>query len=113
MVHSSVHEMATTGPDIDYTARGTVVRAVSAVTLVICSLFVCLRLVSRFFVVRKAGWDDYTMILAWILAFGASFSIIYGSTKGLGRHQGDIPEEWSGELQQSSYAFSVIYVCPP
>lgn len=102
--------MATTAPNVDYVTRGPVVRAVSAATLAFCSLFVGLRLISRFYVVRKAGWDDYMMILAWILAFGASFSIIFGSTKGLGRHQQDIPEAWADPLQQSSYAFSVIYV---
>ncbi|KAF2127055.1 MFS monosaccharide transporter-like protein [Dothidotthia symphoricarpi CBS 119687] len=101
--------MVTTNTNLDYATRGPVVRAVSAVTLALCTLFVVLRLVSRFYVVRKAGWDDYTMILAWIFAVGASFSIIYGSTKGLGRHQDDIPDQWMDQLQQSSYAFSVIY----
>jgi hypothetical protein len=65
---------------------------------------------SRFFVVKKPGWDDYAMIVAWLLAFGASFSIIYGTTKGLGRHQQDVPDEWLPEMQQAAYAFSVLYV---
>ncbi|KAF2998166.1 hypothetical protein E8E13_003015 [Curvularia kusanoi] len=49
------------------------------------------------------------MLAAWVLAFGASFSIIFGTTKGLGRHQGDIPDEWLEQMRQSSYAFSVLY----
>ena len=65
---------------------------------------------SRFFVVKKPGWDDYAMIVAWLLAFGASFSIIYGTTKGLGRHQQNIPDEWLPDMQQAAYAFSVLYV---
>ena len=59
--------------------------------------------------VKKPGWDDYTMIAAWMLAFGASFSIIFGTTKGLGRHQDDIPDHWLELMQQSAYAFSVLY----
>lgn len=84
-------------------------RATSAATLVLCSVFVILRLMSRFFVVKKPGWDDYTMIAAWLLAFGASFSIIFGTTRGLGRHQDDIPDQWLEPMQQSAYAFSVLY----
>lgn len=93
-----------------FSTRGPVVMGVSAATLAICSLFVGLRLISRFAVVRKPGWDDYTMILAWVLAFGASFSICYGTTKGLGRRQEDIPVEWLRPMKQASYVFSVLYV---
>jgi fucose permease len=64
---------------------------------------------SRFFVVKKPGWDDYTMIMAWVLAFGASLSIILGTTRGLGRHQDHIPEDWLEPMRKSSYAFSVLY----
>jgi preprotein translocase subunit Sss1 len=83
---------------------------VSAATLAVCSLFVGLRMISRFLVVRKPGWDDYTMLLAWLLAFGASFSICYGTTRGLGRRQEDIPTEWLQSMKQTSYVFSVLYV---
>lgn len=84
---------------------------VSAATLALCSLFVFLRLISRFVVVRKPGMDDYTMILAWLLAMGASVSICYGVSKGLGRRQEDIPKEWLRPMKQASWAFSVLYVC--
>jgi hypothetical protein len=110
MVYGSAHVMATVDPSNDFSTRGPVVMGVSAATLALCSLFVGLRLVSRFLVVRKPGWDDYTMILAWILAFGASFSICYGTTKGLGRRKQDIPADWLRPMKQTSYAFSVLYV---
>ncbi|KAJ8106484.1 hypothetical protein OPT61_g9503 [Boeremia exigua] len=93
----------------DFPSRAPAVRATSAATLVLCSVFVILRLMSRFFVVKKPGWDDYTMIAAWLLAFGATFSIIFGTTKGLGRHQDHIPDPWLEPMQQSAYAFSVLY----
>ncbi|OAK95949.1 MFS monosaccharide transporter-like protein [Phaeosphaeriaceae sp. SRC1lsM3a] len=101
--------MAMNDSNDGFSTRGPVVMGVSAATLAICSLFVGLRLISRFAVVRKPGWDDYTMILAWVLAFGASFSICYGTTKGLGRRQEDIPVEWLRPMKQASYVFSVLY----
>jgi fucose permease len=103
--------MASAATNDDFSTRSPGVRAVSATTLALCSLFVGFRLMSRFFVVKKPGWDDYAMIMAWLLAFGASFSIIYGTTKGLGRHQQNVPHEWLPNMQQAAYAFSVLYVC--
>ncbi|KAF1922071.1 MFS monosaccharide transporter-like protein [Ampelomyces quisqualis] len=101
--------MTTTGFDHGFSTRGPLVLGVSAATLAFCSLFVGLRLVSRFAVMRKPGWDDYTMILAWVLAFGASFSVCYGTTKGLGRRQEDIPPAWLQSMKQTAYVFSVLY----
>ncbi|KAF1839291.1 MFS monosaccharide transporter-like protein [Decorospora gaudefroyi] len=101
--------MPSTDFDGDFPTRGPAVMGVSAATLALCSLFVAFRLVSRFLVVRKPGWDDYTMIAAWILAFGASFCICYSTTKGLGRRQQNIPPEWQEPMKKSSYVFSVLY----
>ncbi|KAI8934073.1 hypothetical protein NX059_008837 [Plenodomus lindquistii] len=101
--------MATSSPSSDFPTRGPVVLGVSAATLALCSLFVAFRLISRFAIVRKPGWDDYAMIVAWMLAFGASFSICYGTTKGLGRRQDNIPPEWLTPMKQAAYVFSVLY----
>jgi hypothetical protein len=47
-------------------SRGPVVMAVTGAMLVLATLFVLLRLISRFGVVRRISWDDYFMILAWV-----------------------------------------------
>ncbi len=44
------------------------------------------------------------------IAFGFSFSICYGTSVGLGRHQADIKPQWEHLLKKSEYAFSVLYV---
>ncbi|KAF2846363.1 MFS monosaccharide transporter-like protein [Plenodomus tracheiphilus IPT5] len=101
--------MATPTPHGDFPTRGPVVLGVSAATLALCSLFVAFRLISRLAIVRKPGWDDHTMLVAWMLAFGASFAVCYGTTKGLGRRQENIPSEWQAPMKQSAYVFSVLY----
>lgn len=103
--------MATTGgPNDHFDSRGPVVLGVSAAVLVLSTLFVVCRLISRFFVVRKPGWDDYTMIMAWFLAFGATFAVCFGTSRGLGKKQEDIPPEWLTPMKKSSFVFSVLYV---
>jgi len=45
------------------------------------------------------------------IAFGLSFSIDYGTSKGLGRHDVDIPDSWLPVLHRSEYVFTILYVC--
>jgi hypothetical protein len=44
------------------------------------------------------------------IAFGMSFAIDFGTSKGLGRHDIDIPRGWLSRLRQSEYAFTILYV---
>ena len=53
----------TTPPDEN---RGPVVLAVTTVFLVVSSVFVLLRIISRAGVVRRVSWDDYFILLAWV-----------------------------------------------
>ena len=92
--------------------RGPSVFAVTTGTLVLCSVFVAARVYCRAFIVRRLGWDDHFIILAWFLAFGLSFAINYGTHQGLGRHDNDIPQSNRGALRRCEYVFSILYVCP-
>ncbi|KAI0110894.1 fucose permease [Nemania sp. FL0031] len=93
----------------DYPNRGPVVFAVTTGTLVLATVFVAARLTCRTFIVRQVTWDDYFIILAWVLAFGLSFSIDYGTTVGLGRHDANISAEDWEPLRRSEYTFTVLY----
>src|SRR4051794_18342898 len=117
--------------DLDRTmaSRGRSVFVVTTITFVLASFFVAARLISRFGVLRHRTADDWVMILAWVsghtmhtkgvmgwsligkqfLAFGLSFSIDYGTTKGLGRHDVDIPQSWLRQLRGGEYAFTILY----
>ncbi|KAI2623794.1 fucose permease [Xylaria nigripes] len=89
--------------------RGPVVFAVTTATLGLATIFVAARLTCRTFIVRQVGWDDFFIILAWLLAFGLSFAIDYGATKGLGRHDYDISiQDWD-PLRRSEYTFTILY----
>jgi hypothetical protein len=90
--------------------RGTPVLVVTAIMLILASVFVLLRMISRIFIVHRVSWDDYFICLAWIISFGMSFAICYGTKVGLGRHETDVPSEWEPSLKKAEYAFSVLYV---
>ncbi|KAI1778389.1 MFS general substrate transporter [Hypoxylon cercidicola] len=96
----------------DYSAfpnRGPAVFAVTTATLVLATCIVAARLFCRIRIVRRVTWDDYAIVTAWILAFALSFSIDFGASKGLGRHDENIsPDDWN-VLRRCEYVFSVLY----
>jgi hypothetical protein len=49
--------------------RGPAVLAVTTTTLVVASVFVGLRLVSRIAIVRNVTLDDYFIVLSWVRFF--------------------------------------------
>ncbi|KAL8824914.1 MAG: hypothetical protein Q9191_004733 [Dirinaria sp. TL-2023a] len=86
--------------------RSSDVLGVDIAVLCVSTVFVILRLVSRIGVVKRVTPDDYFIILAWFIAFGFSFSICYGTSVGLGRHEVDVKPEWQEPLKKAEYAFS-------
>ncbi len=92
--------------------RGPVVFSVTTATLILATVFVAARMISRAGIVRKVSWDDYIILLAWLIAFFLSFSIDIGKTEGLGRHDANIDPNDRPALRKSEYVFSVLYVRP-
>ncbi|KAI1331736.1 fucose permease [Xylariaceae sp. FL0255] len=93
----------------DYANRGPAAFVVTTATLVLATVVVAARLGCRIWIVRHVAWDDYFIVAAWILAFGLSFAIDFGVTKGLGRHDADIPVADRDALRRSEYIFTVLY----
>ncbi|KAJ6114967.1 Acyl transferase/acyl hydrolase/lysophospholipase [Penicillium sp. IBT 16267x] len=79
------------------------------VAFILCSLFVAARLVSRFGIVKRYGWDDYTIIAAWILAFGMSFAVAFATFYGLGLPGEDILPVYVRPLLEARYAAIVLF----
>lgn len=104
-------QMDSEAQDTDFPDRGPVVFAVTTVTLALATLFVAARMVSRAGIVRRIGCDDYTMVLAWLIAVFLSLSINIGAQRGLGRHDRDIDPASHASLIICEYVFSILYVC--
>ena len=83
--------------------------AVTIAMIVLSSLFVSFRMLSRAAIVKKISLDDYLMVLAWVFAFGLSFCICYGCVWGLGRHEKNVPASWQETMRKADYAFTVLY----
>ncbi|QGA13596.1 hypothetical protein EYB26_001246 [Talaromyces marneffei] len=90
-------------------SRATPTLVVTIVFFVLASIFVALRFVSRVGVVRKVVLHDYLILLAWVIDFGFVFAICYGTTKGLGLHQQDVPPSSNAALNTSEYVANVLY----
>uniref|UniRef100_L2FMR4 L-fucose permease n=1 Tax=Colletotrichum fructicola (strain Nara gc5) TaxID=1213859 RepID=L2FMR4_COLFN len=89
--------------------RGPAVFAVTTATFVLASVMVAARLFCRRFIVRNVSWDDKTMFLAWLIAFGLSFTICFGTRRGLGRYDSDIARSHWDSLRACEYVFSILY----
>jgi hypothetical protein len=64
--------------------RGPTVFVVTLILIILATVFVILRLISKWGVTRKANADDYCTIVAWLFALGSAVSIMIGTTVGLG-----------------------------
>lgn len=93
--------------------RGPAVFAVTISTLVVATIFLIARIVCKTTIVKKVSWDDYFIILAWILAAALTTTIDVGASFGLGRHDVNISGEDRLPLRRTEYVFSILYVCNP
>ncbi|OAA65340.1 hypothetical protein SPI_02127 [Niveomyces insectorum RCEF 264] len=74
-------------PALDAQTRVPILVGTALAFTIVSSLVVLLRLYTRYAVVHSAGIDDYTMLVAAILAIGVTVSTILQADNGLGRHQ--------------------------
>jgi hypothetical protein len=59
--------MSSTDETIDQLhSRSNTVFVVTTVTIILSSVFVAARLVSRFAIVKSKTWDDWFIIIAWV-----------------------------------------------
>ncbi|KAK7532468.1 MFS monosaccharide transporter-like protein [Phyllosticta citribraziliensis] len=101
--------MSTSNGHDDVESRGPAVLVVTTAMIVCSTVFMVLRLASRVGIVKRTGWDDYFMVVAWVLAFGISLAICLGVRYGLGRHETDIPTSWDPKLRRLEYTFEALY----
>lgn len=90
-------------------SRGPVTLAVSLTMVVLATIFVFFRFVTRIWIVRNVYLDDWFILAAWALAVGFSASICAGTAVGLGLHEVDTAAGDHAHLKKAEYAFSVLY----
>lgn len=64
--------------------RSSTVFVVTLVIIIVATVLLVLRLISKWGVTRKTNADDYVIILAWVFAVGLSVAIMIGTQVGLG-----------------------------
>ncbi|KAA8649173.1 hypothetical protein EYZ11_009842 [Aspergillus tanneri] len=82
---------------------------VSIVSLLLASIFVVLRFVSRLVFARRLAWHDRLILLAWLLDLGFCLALFYATSQGLGLHDPDIPDVHRSRLNRANYVFTVLY----
>ena len=90
-------------------SRGPPTLAVSLTMVVLATVFVLFRFVTRIWIVKRVYLDDWLILAAWALAVGFSASICAGTAVGLGLHDEDIAAGDQALLKQAEYAFSGLY----
>ncbi|RSH85420.1 hypothetical protein EHS25_004816 [Saitozyma podzolica] len=89
--------------------RGPTVFVVTIVLIILATVFIVLRLISKWGVTRKATSDDFVVIIAWLFAIGLSASIMIGTQIGLGAPDSEILPQWYDPLKRCVYSFTVLY----
>ncbi|TVY88169.1 hypothetical protein LAWI1_G005805 [Lachnellula willkommii] len=56
----------------------------------IALVFVLLRLWTRVRITRTAGWDDYLIVLSWLMLMPYTLGCTVAATKGFGRHSAEL-----------------------
>ncbi|PYH97871.1 MFS general substrate transporter [Aspergillus ellipticus CBS 707.79] len=85
------------------------VLAVSITFLVVASICIILRFYTRIAIVKNIGHHDYWCLVAWIVDFGFSFSLLYATSQGLGLPSEAIDSQHRGNIVRATYAFIVLH----
>lgn len=71
--------------------RGTQALVTGIVFTVLAALFIVLRCISRFLIVKRPGVEDYMILIALVLSIGLTVNIELQRHNGLGKHTADLP----------------------
>ncbi|KAL2818758.1 hypothetical protein BDW59DRAFT_175096 [Aspergillus cavernicola] len=86
-------------------------RAVVIAGLVFCTICLGLRVYTKAFLLHKFGWDDISIIGAWVFAIVTQVLCLYGYEHGgIGIHIWNITPEMFLSFQKGIFAAGVVYV---
>ncbi|CAK7214074.1 hypothetical protein SCUCBS95973_002023 [Sporothrix curviconia] len=96
-------------PALDAETRVPILISTAISFTIASSLVVILRLYTRQAIVRSIGIDDYTMLVAAILALGVTIATILQAENGLGRHAWLVTEDETMVQLKSLFAGEELY----
>ena len=70
--------------------RGTQALITTIVFTTLAGIFIVLRSISRFFIVKRPGVEDYLIIFAFVLSIGLCINVDLQRDNGLGKHTADL-----------------------
>ncbi|KAL2814118.1 hypothetical protein BJX63DRAFT_204402 [Aspergillus granulosus] len=86
-------------------------RAVVIAGVILCTLCLILRVYTKAVLLHKFGWDDISIIGAWVFAIVTQVLCLYGyANGGIGIHMWNITPEMFLKFQQGIFAAGVVYV---
>ncbi|KAL3465604.1 hypothetical protein BJX64DRAFT_252173 [Aspergillus heterothallicus] len=86
-------------------------RAIVIAGLVFCTISLALRVYTKAVLLHKFGWDDVSIIGAWVFAIVTQVLCLYGyANGGIGLHMWNITPEMFLKFQQGIFAAGVVYV---
>ncbi|KAF2870184.1 hypothetical protein BDV95DRAFT_75571 [Massariosphaeria phaeospora] len=86
-------------------------RIVAGLCIAIPSLFMLLRICTRFFLQNSHGWEDYTMILAWLSFIGYVALGLEATKYGYGVQQWDVRLSDFFVLLKYAHNIRIFYNC--
>ncbi|KAK5193383.1 hypothetical protein LTR99_006935 [Exophiala xenobiotica] len=89
--------------------RGMQAVVTTVVFNVLAFVFILVRCVSRFIIIKQAGTEDYLILSAFVLSGGLTATIVLQKDHGLGQHADTVSEEDNETLGQLLYASVIVY----
>ena len=71
--------------------RGTQALITSIVFTVLSGIFIILRVISKFMVLKRPGPEDYLIVIAFLFSIALTVNVALQNDNGLGSHAGDLP----------------------
>ena len=71
--------------------RGTQALVCAIIFTAVAGIFIILRCISRFLIVKRPGTEDYLILVAFVLSVGLTIDVSLQRDNGLGKHTPSLP----------------------
>ncbi|KAL3482138.1 hypothetical protein BJX99DRAFT_252853 [Aspergillus californicus] len=98
-------------PDFSHQWLSTETRVLVIMGLVFCTLTLALRVYTKAYLLHKFGWDDVSIIGAWVFAIVTQVLCLWGYEHGgIGLHIWNVTPKMFLDFQKGIFAAGIVYV---